>query len=642
MLIDDGSDDSVRRFLHRFTEQTPNAELVRNAVACGYTHAANQGLRYSTADYTVLLNSDTILTKGWLERMIRCGESDPHIGIVGPLSNAASYQSVPELAKHNGSWKINTLPNGWSVNDVARNMEAGWQAVYPRVPILNGFCLAIKRKVIDRIGYLDEETFPGGYGEENDYCFRATASGFQLAVSDDVYIYHKKSKSFSSSKRSILDKRNGVALVDRYGKDFVDTKIGELAQHTQLRDIRRQFDAILKNGTPGAPRPFPNVDFRILFLLPVKGFCGGVHSVIQEARGLLAMGTFVQVAIPRKFASLYKKNYPNHPCELFFYYGSENDLVEYAQNFNVCTATIFSSVSLLKRIVDRYPKVQPAYYIQDYEPWFFAEDSPLYQEALQSYTLLPNILAFAKTSWLVNVVQRNHGIVVHKVEPSLDHDVYFPRFRSLNTDQSIITISAMIRPNTPWRAAPQTMALLKNLYQKYRDQVRIELFGVGSSDAKFKKLDKDFVFTNHGLCTQREVAEILRSADIFADLSVYQAFGRTALEAMACGCAVVLPELGGAKEYAQHERNCIMVDTTSDESMKTALHRLIENPNLRNQLKENGISTTADYSVHKASLSMARLFQQHLIARQNKAATNSCPMPMTSAHHGPRTTINRH
>jgi GT2 family glycosyltransferase len=171
--------------------------------------AANQGLRATTAEYVVLLNSDTIVTQGWLQRLLECGESDPRIGIIGPLSNAASWQSVP-LLQAGGDWATNPLPDGYSVDDVAEVVSSSSRKVFPRVPFINGFCFVVKRSLMDTIGYLDEEMFPEGYGEENDYCLRAADAGFELAVADHAYVFHAKSRSYSHERRHLLRKPGGA------------------------------------------------------------------------------------------------------------------------------------------------------------------------------------------------------------------------------------------------------------------------------------------------------------------------------------------------------------------------------------------------------------------------------------------------
>lgn len=192
ILVDDGSADETRRYLAHFARST-GATLIRNEQAKGYTFAANQGLRRSKGDYVVLLNSDTIVAPEWLDRMIACAESEPRLGLVGPLSNAATWQSIPEITM-NGEFADNKLPKGVTVADMGALVAQHSARLRPRVPFLDGFCLMVKREVIDQVGYFDEETFGRGYGEENDYGLRASNAGWQLAVADDAYVYHARSR----------------------------------------------------------------------------------------------------------------------------------------------------------------------------------------------------------------------------------------------------------------------------------------------------------------------------------------------------------------------------------------------------------------------------------------------------------------
>ena len=102
IIVDDGSQTDTRDFLVAFARQH-SWSLLRNEKAKGYTLAANQGLRQSSADFVIMLNSDTIVTSGWIDRLVACAQSDRKIGLVGPLSNTASWQSIPEY-ESNGDW----------------------------------------------------------------------------------------------------------------------------------------------------------------------------------------------------------------------------------------------------------------------------------------------------------------------------------------------------------------------------------------------------------------------------------------------------------------------------------------------------------------------------------------------------------
>ncbi len=90
IVVNDGSDSETTTWLKSFCDGDETFYLIEHNGNKGYTKAVNSGLRASTAPYVVALNSDTIVTRGWIKGLVRCIKSDPKIGIVGPLSNAAS------------------------------------------------------------------------------------------------------------------------------------------------------------------------------------------------------------------------------------------------------------------------------------------------------------------------------------------------------------------------------------------------------------------------------------------------------------------------------------------------------------------------------------------------------------------------
>lgn len=238
LIVDDGSQPETRDFLKSWVQDVSVATLFRNETARGYTKAANIGLRASKGDYVILLNSDTIVTPGWIEKLIECATSRNDIGIVGPLSNCASWQSVPEIFDKNGGWMINNLPEGYSLemfNNIVANVS---EKTFPCVSFVNGFCYMIKRAVIDAIGWLDEESFPYGYGEENDFSIRARKAGFKLAIADHAYVYHSKSKSFGHERRQELSKQGSAAFKSKHPDINVKALTEEIKNNQALDRLR--------------------------------------------------------------------------------------------------------------------------------------------------------------------------------------------------------------------------------------------------------------------------------------------------------------------------------------------------------------------------------------------------------------------
>jgi GT2 family glycosyltransferase len=110
IVVDDRSEPETARYLDALVAANPAIELLRISEGPGgYTRAANRGLRASRGDWVVLLNSDTIVTSGWLEPIVERGAQQESTGLMGPLSNAATHQSVPRV-REGGEWAVNELP----------------------------------------------------------------------------------------------------------------------------------------------------------------------------------------------------------------------------------------------------------------------------------------------------------------------------------------------------------------------------------------------------------------------------------------------------------------------------------------------------------------------------------------------------
>ena len=347
---------------------------------------------------------------------------------------------------------------------------------------------------------------------------------------------------------------------------------------------------------------------KVLYVLPVKGGGGGAHSVAQEVNELVKMGINAQIAVNQKNFASFVTCYSDMPnvSRNVVEFTDEKSLAELLNNVDSVVCTIFTSVKLVKdalSLTKSKPKV--SYYAQDYEPLFVQPSDPMWQEAFDSYTLIPNMTVFAKTDWIRNVITANHGIEVSKVSPSIDHDVYYP---GLNKSQTQVWISAMVRPSTPRRAPQRTMRVLKNIAEEFGDKVNINVFGCTDDDIFAENLPSDFNYTNHGVLTRNQVSALLRKSHLFIDLSDYQAFGRTGLEAMACGCVSLVPSTGGTDEYIRHNENGFSVDPRDE---KSVIERINYYFYLEDTIKQNftdfSINTSLEFSVRKATLSVLRV-----------------------------------
>ncbi|MDQ7085962.1 MAG: glycosyltransferase [Sulfurovum sp.] len=248
IVVDDASNEETKEYLLKLSKEK-GFTLIRHEKNMRFTHSVNSGFSVSDADYVILLNSDTIVTTNWIEKIISCFKSDENIGIVGVLSNAASWQSIPQRSKPQGGWMVNTLPQNYTIGQMGLLIEILSKQAYPKVPSVNGFCYSIKRTVINDIGIFDTEYFPTGYGEEDDYSIRATDAGYQIAIADDTYIYHAKSKSYTDTIREQLTANGRISLDKKHGKERIDTLITEWKLDTFIAHISSKIQNFLHYST---------------------------------------------------------------------------------------------------------------------------------------------------------------------------------------------------------------------------------------------------------------------------------------------------------------------------------------------------------------------------------------------------------
>lgn len=599
IVVNDGSDSDTTNWLREYCSRDVAFHLIEQENS-GYTKAVNVGLRNSKSSYVITQNSDTIVAPGWLKGLVRCMNSVPNVGIVGPLSNAASWQNVPDLLSSDGSFAVNELPENLSVNEMARVVASVSKRKYPEVPFVNGFCFMIKRELINAIGYMDEENFPIGYGEENDFCIRASDAGFKLAIADDVYVFHAKSKSFGHDRRKELSRNGSDKLKQKHTAEKFKQLLNRVKDTVPFDEIRARIQqALAEEKDPVVSSRIMQI--RILFLLPVKGGGGGAHSVVQEVAEMRRLGLDANIAVRAQHHDGFLDLYGDieNPRNVFVPF-EDNDITSVAQDYDVVVATIFSSMSLAQKIVEVFPHILPAYYVQDYEPLFFSPDSQNWKLAYESFNLVPEAFLFAKTKWIADKVKTEHGINVHKVNPSIDHVVYKPQRRS---PDGRVHIAAMIRPQTPRRGAERTMRVLSRLAKAHPGRLAFHLFGCADDSPDFQKLARDFEFSTYGTLKRLEVANLLSLSDIFVDLSDYQAFGRTALEAMACGCAAVVPIHGGTDEYAIDGCNAIVVDSLDEDECFFRIDGLLRSPTTLARMQLESLETASRYSVHRAAVS---------------------------------------
>lgn len=172
-------------------------QVIRNSENLGFPKAINQGIKASNKKFICILNNDTIVTRNWLNRLVWHLENND-LDMVGPLTNSISGpQKFP----------AHFYDDLDSLNKASERIFNGNKRQFFFFPRLVGFCLLMKRRVVEKIGYFDENFSPGNF-EDDDYCLRAIQANMKLGIAKDVFIHHFGSVSHESIDYELLLKKN--------------------------------------------------------------------------------------------------------------------------------------------------------------------------------------------------------------------------------------------------------------------------------------------------------------------------------------------------------------------------------------------------------------------------------------------------
>ena len=238
IIIDDNSNESEIESYWKKINQKSNVNIIKNKTNLGFVKSVNKGMANSKSD-VILLNSDTIVTGNWLDKIYSCAYSNSKIATVSPLSNNATICSFPDFVKPN------QIPEGFTLEKFSRLIEKLSESKYYPSPTSPGFCIFIKRSVIDELGLFDEKFHPA-YGEEDDFCMRAYKKGYLSVIDDGTYIFHHGEKSFSE-KSKILKENHMKLLLEKY-PDYLDI-VGGYCQENPYQEFQLRIkNAVLRKN----------------------------------------------------------------------------------------------------------------------------------------------------------------------------------------------------------------------------------------------------------------------------------------------------------------------------------------------------------------------------------------------------------
>ncbi len=210
IIVDNASTDGSPSYLENFSLNRLDVKLILNQDNSGFSKANNQGLAAAQGDYLVVLNNDTVVTRGWASSLIRHCRKDSTIGLIGPVTNNIGneakihieYESLDDMPSKAREYTLAHLGETFDINTLAF------------------FCVMITRKAYEQVGNLDE-AFGLGFFEDDDYCRRIEQAGYRLVCADDVFVHHNLSASFNKlgqERKQELFTRNKAIYEAKWGK----------------------------------------------------------------------------------------------------------------------------------------------------------------------------------------------------------------------------------------------------------------------------------------------------------------------------------------------------------------------------------------------------------------------------------------
>ncbi len=204
ILVDNGSRDGTLKYFMSIK----GATVIHNPQNQGYARGNNQGIRRAKGEYILLLNNDTIVTHRWLELLLNCLNSNPEFGTVAPRSNFAAITGYEGLNFDSTS----------EMQAYARHHNRCDPSKWFCVEWLPGFCLLIRRSVLEQVGLLDEK-FHLGLCEDVDLCRRIAKAGYQNVCAGDTFVFHYGSRTFMGQNINMIElsQRNSKYLDEKWG-----------------------------------------------------------------------------------------------------------------------------------------------------------------------------------------------------------------------------------------------------------------------------------------------------------------------------------------------------------------------------------------------------------------------------------------
>ena len=551
-LINDSDDPYTIQCLKNLDQKYKKVEFIQNEKNLGFIKTVNKGLKLSEAPYVLLLNTDCLVTKNAVHKLMNHMEKDSRIGLICPISSNAANLTLD-------------LFPGFHFSMMNELLEKKFLGQTFDACTVVGNCLMIRKECKEKVGLLDE-IYGMGYGEETDYQFKAMEKGFTAKVAIDTYVFHKSEVSFGTSKEKQQRlEQNRQIFFDRWNEQY--TK--ELAKYQKNDPIQ-----YIKQNITEEDKQI-KLDFAF-YLDTILQNAGGVH-VIVDLTNYLAIHN-CKVNILYDVLGEYKEIMLFAPIKT----------IEFPKNFQCkeLISTLWISTFSAYRLAEKL-NCKLINFVQGYE--FYFENGSQFGKVELSYKLTNGLLTISHylQKELKDVYQRDAYVILNGIPYDLIHQE--------KETKEIQKILLVLRGNImkgDWLSL-DILKKLDSLKKKY--EITLLYMNNSISFPNFKSLKVEKI---KGPVSRLEMYQLFQKADLYIDTSLSEGFGLNALEAMTAGCVPIVSNSLGIHEYLENDKNGIIIsEVNQSDSFVKEILRLTKDLKLYQRYQQNGLETAKKFDL---------------------------------------------
>ena len=617
-VVDDASNQGTKVILQKLQKEF-NFKLLTNSKNHGFAASTNKGCKAGSNEFIVLLNSDVLVTDGWLSKMLLAIEDDRRNQIVNPVTNNTAMI------------KVDMYP-GYSYIAMNKALEAYSERRYPEI-IPTGFCYMVRRELFKQLGYFSPNFI--NFGEESSSHMATvtrtegtTYPHYRAVLADDTYVFHQRSVSFASlgEDENLKLRTKAAAKFHRLWPQYSNIS-SKINCQKELEVLRTPLSADHLNFLTKSK-------YKICWLVHSVEMCGGMMYIADIVNEINERGGDARVALVKRKAELPVNTIAElraAPVVFETYQDVLSNFTSKVFSDGIVVASTVELAPVVSQLTNNVKTLSPLLHVQSYEPSMV--DDPAMKQTLEAqFGLVPNIIV--NSSWVANKLKNNAQLaIIDDIPPGVDGKVFYPRDRKTGDDRP--TVMVAVRKSYAFKGYTRAVQLIKMIHaiaEKNQLEVRILVYGV-----------EDMPECQEAIClgplSQVRLAEQLgKEVDVFIDPSTIHSYGLPALEALVSGCAVVSWDNQGINEYVQNGKNGVIfpINAGPDKVAKRIVELLFDSKERERLGKGINITRTA----HSRQASVTRFIssvERHFGIPEKKKIL--VVTPHLRKHGGPTTII---